>query len=211
MWVARRRAQIGSGRSVACSIRRLSSSSSQADVSLLRIVDEVCKQIRLQEDAINLLCLSQGALVLTGKLSTELLLIFQDANWRWPRHVRGPAYISRTGLLQPRMLHGQPVTPAPELHSSTPSPIDLRGRQRRPCEPDGHVARSHFKPHGIARARSIDDHVLSRTANQARSDRHLRPQLPWTCAIELLSGADGSQHGLARRLYPDSAVYGDAE
>jgi NADP-dependent 3-hydroxy acid dehydrogenase YdfG len=84
----------------------------KADVSLIRVVDEVCKEIKAKEETINILFLSAGVAVMDRSGMAQLGVEVQDELLILDRsYIRKSPHPSRINLLLSPSLHYQPYAP----------------------------------------------------------------------------------------------------
>jgi hypothetical protein len=92
----------------------------EADVSLIKVVDEVCLENKAKEKVVNILFLSPRVLQFhTSKLTNIFALMTYLLIIKF-RNSRRPPPRGSTNPLFPYPLHRQPASPYPECHLSSP-------------------------------------------------------------------------------------------
>jgi short chain dehydrogenase len=138
----------------------------QADVSLIRIVDSVCAQIKEKEKSINLLFMSQGVASFDRR-GTPLSPPPPNSSFTQPlnvpRNFREAPPPSSTKLLLPHPLHhfpspSHPALPPPPTHHqrrrrNTGGPSRLYRFFRSSCPPARSSGPSHFTSNARSRSR----------------------------------------------------------
>jgi len=92
----------------------------KADVSLIKVVDEVCLEIKAKEKAINILFLSPGVLQFHTSELTDIFALMKYLLIMKFRNSRRPPPRGSTYPLFPYPLYRQPASPYPECHLSSP-------------------------------------------------------------------------------------------
>lgn len=111
----------------------------KADVSLIKVVDEVCQEIKAKEKAINILFLSPGVLQFhTSELVRTNLAEMDELLTTKSRNSRRPSPRCSSGPLFSHAFYSQSASPHPECHLSPPRRQRLHSWQRRASLHEGY-------------------------------------------------------------------------